>query len=517
MRFALLGDHPEALRVARSLAQLPEHRLQAAAEIGQQAASDLIAAVPGVRLVNDWEELLAGDACEAVIIGGTTEAVLNGARQLASNGKTLLLMPIAAQGSAFIYELTLIHDDNRVPLVPVVPLVAQKLVERMRTAIAAGAIGRVVLLRLERGLNSDREAGLMSRELLNAEMLHDALLLRSLGVHCVSPAETAVQPQRVEEKAQSRQRSRESYSRITAVHSGTTSAGVSMATVTLGGEGLPEATWIARAAEPHWNLIVTGTDGEATLTLDRTSLGGQLVIKPKATEPQTFADDGASAGARTIEATLQRLAHSTDCWIEMTRAFETVEATATSLRRRRTIDMQFETTSERSIFKSQMAAGGCSLLLLTLVGLVAFLLLGAFLDSRSMVQRSAEAAGRVVATTEFDVQSSELNRVGQQHMLELARRLERSPEPIFVMPESSGETSELDRQRIAVVVRELKTRGLQHADVLVDHAKLPSAVAQFTLKVLRFAWIAPLMIFLCLQVLLFVARPSSSEDDEPRS
>lgn len=514
MQFALLGDHPEALRVARSLASMPEHRLHAAAEVASSSASELLTAAPGLRLVRDWEEVLGSEVCEAALIGAASEVVLNGARQLASNGKPLLLVPLAAQGSAFIYELTLMHDDNRVPLVPVVPLVAHGLVERLQAAIDAGSLGRVVLLRLERGLVADREAGLMSRELLNGQFLHDALLLRMLGARCASRADSGTDRQAAGEKAHSRLHAGESYSRITAVHSGTVDSGVSMATVTLGGEGLPEATWIAREAEPTWSLIVTGTDGEATLTLDRQSMAGRLVIKPKNGQRQTSDDDGTTACCRAISIALAKLTHSTESWIELTRGFETVEATATSLRRRRTIDMNFETTSERSIFKSQMAAGGCSLLLLTLVGLVAFLLLGAFLDSRSMVQRSAEATGRIVQATEFEASDANLNAVGRQHVSELARRLERSPEPIFVMPESSDANSDLDRQRLATVASELKSRGLQHADAIVDHAKLPSAAAQWTLKVLRVAWIAPLMVFLGLQALLFVARPSSQQDGE---
>lgn len=487
MRFALLGDHSEALRVARAVSQLPEQRLCAAVGVGTSAAADLMAAAPGMRLLRDWEEVVASEGCDAALIGGATEVVLNGARQLASNEKPLFFIPIAAQGSAFIYELTLIHDDNRVPLVPVVPLVSQALVERLQAAIAAEALGRLVLLRLERGVVADRAGGLLSRELIHAELLHDVLLLRAIAG---------------------------GYSRITAVHSGASDAGVTMATVTLGGEGLPEASWVARGGEPVWNLIVTGTDGEATLSLDRTSLAGQLVLKPKNSPPETINDDGQSAGRRALELALQEQDRAPDRWIEMTRGFETVEATATSLRRRRTIDMHFETTSERSIFKSQMAAGGCSLLLLTLGGLIAFLLLGAFLDSRSMMQRSAESAGRVIATTEFESLGSELNRVGKQHVTELARRLERSPEPIFVMPQSSGDVTELDRQRVAVVVRELRAIGHQHAEALVDHAKLPSSAVQLLLRVLRVAWIAPLIVFLALQALLFVARPSSHQDNE---
>lgn len=484
MRLALLGDHIEALRIGRALGST-EHQLVTAAGLSDAASTTLLADFPGLRLASDWEELVPSEACDAVIVGGASESVLNAVRQLASNGKPLIFVPQAAQGSAFIYELSLIHDDNNVALLPAVPLVTLALVQRLRALIASEQIGRIVLMRLERGLTASSTAGQLSKEQIHAELLHDVLLLRFMA----GP-----------------------YSRITAVFSGTSEAGATMATVTLGGEGLPEATWIARVAEPTWSLIVTGTDGEAALTLDRASLAGTLTIKPKNSASESFDDLGASAGALALQSALAQRPHSATAWLEMTRGFETVEATATSLRRRRTIDLHFETTSERSIFKSQMAAGGCSLLLLTLVGLVAFLLLGAFLDSRSMVQRSAEATGRIIRTNEFNPRSAELNLLGQQHISELARRLERSPEPLFVMPEESGATTPLDQQRREAVITELGKHGQRQVAALVDHAQLPSHGVQLLLRILRAAWIAPLMIFLALQALLFVARPASQDD-----
>src|SRR5262249_28757342 len=64
-------------------------------------------------------------------------------------------------------------------------------------------------------------------------------------------------------------------------------------------------------------------------------------------------------------------------WGELARAIELVDAIERSARRRRTIDVHFDTPSERGIFKTQMTAIGCSLLVLTLVAVVVYLGLAA--------------------------------------------------------------------------------------------------------------------------------------------
>jgi hypothetical protein len=59
------------------------------------------------------------------------------------------------------------------------------------------------------------------------------------------------------------------------------------------------------------------------------------------------------------------------------RAFELVEAAHRSRVRRRTIDLYFDTPSERSNFKTQMTAIGCGVLMFTLLGMLLTLALGA--------------------------------------------------------------------------------------------------------------------------------------------
>ncbi|MFP6764492.1 MAG: hypothetical protein VB858_12770 [Planctomycetaceae bacterium] len=492
MKFALLGYDTQLHPLLDALARTTEHSVVFAVGFPNAAAGTLLAHFPAIRICESWEELLSS-SFDRLIVAGQDPLLLEAARQLATDGQPTVILPHIGQGSAFVYSLSLIHDDNGVPLIPLLPLATNPLVDQMLSQISAGAIGAVTLLRLERQLLPD-EIHLSIPE-IDAALLHDAGLLRRIGG---------------------------SYDRVTAVHAGTSPTAVSQATVTLAGNTTTEAIWICRAGRPCWQLTVSGSSGEARLTLnpeqesawsqtEETSPCGQLEIQSTGVptihtdiEFRALAEAHITQAARTVPAP--------DDWSDMTRTVETVEATHISLRRRRTIDLYFEATSERSIFKSQMTAVGCGLLMLTLFGLVAFLLLGAFLDSRTVLQRNAEAGGRVVHETEFATGTALMNPVGQQHIEELARKLERKSESVLVMPGTGDNQNKLDSKRVAAVIQALVDRGRPEALQLVSLAEIPNPITQGLLKLLRIAWIAPLVLFLLMQTLLFITRPATAEN-----
>ena len=70
MRFALLGDHPDGLDMARALAGSGRHEL--AAYSGPPLGADCLARW-GLqpRLVGDVEEVLADPAIHAIIVAGS--------------------------------------------------------------------------------------------------------------------------------------------------------------------------------------------------------------------------------------------------------------------------------------------------------------------------------------------------------------------------------------------------------------------------------------------------------------
>jgi hypothetical protein len=494
MKFALLGWNSDVVSLLRAVSADSRHAFTMAAEIPEDALSELLAAAPGIRVLENWEELLVDTAADVTLVAGNSESVLAGAKQLAADERTLALVAQASQGSAFIYELTLTHDDNRVPLVPVPHFSGHPLVAKLHELIQRGDLGQIMLQRVERSVapvsqKIGRPTSGLTRDEVDGVLFNDVSLLRFLGGN---------------------------YNRITAVHSGSEETGITLATVSLGGNDLAEATWTARVGQPEWKLEVTGSAGSATLTLlDEDA--GTLTVNAAASDadPQEPpADDGLRMGNCQLEVLEQSLEDSATHWAEMTRAFETVEATHTSLRRCRTIDLFFETTSERSIFKSQMTAVGCGLILMTLFGLVAFLLLGAFVDSNSQLQRNAEADNRVVWDSEFVTGTSQLKASGLKHVSEISREVQQSAETIFVMPYAEDSEGDLNNDRVVAVVTKLVEAGHSDGAAFVKIASVPHPVTQILLKVLRVLWIAPLMVFLLLQSLLFVTRPSSNESFE---
>ena len=490
MKFALLGWHPGALALIDAISQSPGDSLVASAEIADEDMPGLLKLAPGVRAVGDWEGLLT-ESIDVVIVAGHSDGVLAGARQLAADCTPIVFVPEAAQGTAFVYELTLTRDDNGVTLIAAPSLQFHPLVRQLSELIAEGKLGQLQLLRIERRMPGPFGSATLSTEQIDAALLEDVSLLRHLGG---------------------------GYSRVTAVHSGATEsedAGVLLANVALSGAGLGEATWSLSPGDSQWTLTVTGAQATAQLKLDLRTLSGRLQFEPDVDLRTIESADAIQAtGQAQLGRCVNPLGPIVDEWAELTRSFETVEATHGSLRRRRTVDLHFETTSERSIFKSQMTAAGCGLLMLTLFGLFAFLLLGAVVDSRSMAQRSAEAAGRIVHENEFGSGTGQLNQTGEKHLAELSRKMARSPAPVFIMPTGSESNAEaqksVDESRMATVIARFAKGGSPESGLFVRMADVPHPLVQTLLSVLRIVWIAPLVLFLLLQLLIFATRPSGS-------
>ena len=196
---------------------------------------------------------------------------------------------------------------------------------------------------------------------------------------------------------------------------------------------------------------------------------------------------------------------------------ETVDAMHRSFERRRTIDLRSETTSERGIFKSQMTTIGCGLLTLTLVGLLALLLFGSAIDSRKRIEADAQREGFVIHRNEFVHQEATLTPGGERHVGQIAQRMSRVSTPILIERSEQSSNRGLDRRRRQTVV--LAFEGLNHRDshertiLSTIHGQGVTTV----MKIARLAWLAPLVLFLLLQLLVFVAKPASSMTESESS
>ena len=214
--------------------------------------------------------------------------------------------------------------------------------------------------------------GLLSARDIHRALIHDADILRQLGGN---------------------------YSQVTAVRSGSSEAGYSMVTVTLAGNRLPTATWTARPAERQsFELSIPTSAG--TIALRGCTAAGELPAgdggRITASGTHAVVERIRSAGETDVaKAILEHFAGAASGtaappeWTDLLRATEIVEAAERSVRRRRTIDLHFETTSERNQFKTQMTAIGCGLMSMTLVSLIVALMAGAPFNVHPMVMKVA--------------------------------------------------------------------------------------------------------------------------------
>jgi len=355
MRFALLCDDSSVTPLLDALSHHPQgHQLTRVVRATPQA-DQLLHGRTGITFVDHWEDLISANDVDMVLIGGTDPQILEGAKQLASARIPLLLVPHAEHGSTFVYELSLIHDDNHVALYPLFWHRFDDAVIELKARLRTGELGRVQFLQLQRTLHRSTSNTPISQQEVDAELLADTDLLRWLMGN---------------------------YNQITGLRTAASDQGVLIQSVVFAGRGLPEANWSISPVEglSEWRLTVRGETGTAELRRDENALRWRLTIGDQIIqgEQATTADRVLSAVGRAVSSASsgQSSPPASDQgqeWSDVTQCFETVEATQRSVKRRRTIELHFEPMSERAIFKTQMTAIGCGLLVATLFLLLCYL------------------------------------------------------------------------------------------------------------------------------------------------
>ena len=457
MNFALLGDDVAAVPLIQA-ALASGHRFVRAA-LAERLIATHSEFVSFAKCT--WEDLLVEDVVEAVLVAGDSDDVQTAAKQLASVGKPLLIVPRLGFGAACAYELSLIRDDSHVTLMPTFSLRFVPELVALSQQLAKRELGTIRRLQVDRELPSTSPNSSLTEVEINAASIDDIDLLQWLGGR---------------------------YDQVTALRSGQTEQGCSQATLTLAGTGLPDATWTARRGSADvWRLTVETERGP--ITLDRSA--------------------NSQASAALIAAFVAGDAVNAPDWSDAVRVFDVLDAAKRSLRRRRTIDLHFETLSERQQFKTQMTAIGCGMLLLTLVLMLALLGLGAMLESRDRAVRDAEAVGLFLKESDFESQTTELTAAAASRLDGMAERLKEEPRSAYLESSCTPPNPDLDQLRRAKIAERLANLGVEAANHRTLLAAAHSTGWDTLMRVLRLAWLAPLLLFLLLQGLISVAKPGS--------
>src|SRR5262245_4516026 len=118
MRFALVGEHPDGLDMARALVESGRHELAVycGGALGMERLRRWELLAPRV---GDLEEALANPQVEAVIVAGGPDDRLNQLRRaLQSEHHVLCVHPLDVDGA---YEAGMLQADARTVLLPLLP------------------------------------------------------------------------------------------------------------------------------------------------------------------------------------------------------------------------------------------------------------------------------------------------------------------------------------------------------------------------------------------------------------
>lgn len=468
MRLALLGEDPRLARWGEQAAQL-------GASIVEGAVAE---SADGRRQDRMFD---------AVIAGGGSPGTLDAVHAWASVAPVLVI-PDARQAATLAYRLVLQVEEGA----RIIPGFTQRLHPAVREVLrrfAAGELGDLKLVRMNRVVPSAK--GRLDHATIERWLFEDLDLLRRLAGE---------------------------FRRVTAVYVGTEENSSLQATVTLGGDCPGGAVWglsPGTADAAGWELEFLGEYGSARLR----QAEGPVTLAISGREAPVTDEDPVVACVREFIASQNasdgKAAQDsgTATWEDYVRAYDLLEATQRSVRRRRTIDLHFESTSERSQFKTQMTTIGCAVLMWSMFGTFAGLAAGKLLDPRSPVERRAALENAILTESDF------------------------SPDVALTKEASGRIRSAIDANSLILIEAakgpEAEQRNADHRGAvlilasLMEGDKTPQIVIEslagrWFVNVMRWIWIAayaPLALFLGVQLLLPLARArkSANHDSSVRS
>lgn len=361
LRVAWLGEDGRGLDLLRALLTCPTASLVAAAECATVLA-ELTGINPRLEAERDAASLLLVPL-DAAVVAGASESVLAGARRLAQQGIPVLVDPSSAPAFDLFSELTALDVERPLPIVPAFRQRGLPEVQALGAALTANELGGLLRVRWERRSGSGTEG--LTPEASERALLEDVDLLRGLVGR---------------------------FDQVTAFRHIDSAGRMTLATANLVGAGVPPVFWSWTHGEEGWHLTVEGERQTAVVEVDPG--GSRFVVQGRVvseTSPSALANAAVGpvvcgflrqlpsvVASAPWTATMTRPPLAT--WTDFIRAVEILDAAVQSVRRRRTIDVLSEAPSERGLFKSQMTALGCVMLLLTPLGVVLYLMLAAALD-----------------------------------------------------------------------------------------------------------------------------------------
>ena len=429
---------------------------------------------PEIELIDDWSSILSDSSIDGVIVAGSSEPILTASRHLIQAGKRLLIATKSADPTS-VFAFTALWQEFPERITPLFFSDVRQVTAKITDQLPHEKLGKLRRVEFVRTLDQGTANGLEFSEI-------KSWLLQDLSwLHRLAPEATQVtmstsdmgDPSRPEE-----------------------------ARVILTGENAIELRWTMIAEETRrWFLGLIGENGRPQISQEG---DGPIDLDHSKffdlpTDPATISAD--------LAGQLQSVASGFDDsnWAEVIKLGEIGAAAERSLAKRRTISVQFEEASERSQFKTQMAAFGCGALLWAMFGMIAVLTIGSFIDPRDREYVTSNSAGFVLTSDEFDDESGALKESAKPHLVAIAKSWSSTSPVVIIESEDSG--SMMAKTTQASVVEALAEEGVQNS---IDRIVVRPIPGKWFETVMRLGWaivFLPIGLVLIAQLLIVVARP----------
>ena len=365
MKFSVIGDQIAALELMQLICNSSTHQLGPCCLSGALAVNVSRAGIP-IQLESSPENAFLSQGVTAVLLAlDDCEQILNLTRSASQSERCVIVLVPATASTAFSFELHLLLDESPCSVVPLIGRMSLPDLPVDQAVLAESAdehwYAQVLQISIQTSIKH------VSAPALRQMIVQLLDLPGALGLR---------------------------YSQLTAIESTAPSGALISRSITLGSSAmseqmLPPAT-ITLMADSSEILNTAGAQ-ETTEVVTGLAQPSAMKIKKLDGSQLEFTTSGSANWLARIEWLCQNRDRCTE-WMEaFSTSMELADAMDKSLRRRRTVDVYFDSGSERGVFKSQMTAIGCAVLSWTLFGMVAFLVIAQVADLPPIVLYAGRA------------------------------------------------------------------------------------------------------------------------------
>jgi hypothetical protein len=333
MKFSVIGTSTAAITFLQEVSGSPEHELVTGAIAGPLAEAVISRQLP-VRMAGSSEDAILDHDVETVIVAvADLEEILRVARAATQGGKNVVLFFPADCSPAFSFELHLILDESPYAIIPVTGRAQLQQLDFKEPQLSLNGID-------VQQISLEVLASRSDKKNFRQKILQGLDVLAASGCH---------------------------YSQVTALESLAPDGQLLSLLITLNSQSSVEQS------EPPATLLLQPIAGPAPQE-------AFLKVQSRSASPTELrVSESTPLLPRIVWLCSHREQGS--AWMEtFSETLVLAEAVDKSLKRRRTVDVYFDSGTERGVFKSQMTAIGCGVLTFMMFGMVGYLVIAQLTD-----------------------------------------------------------------------------------------------------------------------------------------